>query len=112
MNSKTIGMKRIAPYVLSGGEEIIAAQAIVAPVKRVIESPGNTGAGKRLNRRNATRAPSRGKRRNSPSWAPVRSERAIREDALIGRTPAPCQLTPSRMFSALLQLVTRRGTTM
>src|SRR5438093_440672 len=44
-NSMIIGMKRSAPNDFRDGDEMIAAQAIVAPVNRVIESPGNTRAG-------------------------------------------------------------------
>ena len=106
-----IGMKRSAPTAFRDGDEMIAAQAIVAPVKRVIESPGNTRAGYRLKQRKATSAPSKGNKRNRPSWAPVRKERTMSVAVMMTPRPAPSPLKPSSMFAALLALVTPSGTT-
>src|SRR5437867_10893892 len=98
-------MKRIAPNVLSDGEEIIAADASVAPAKRVIESPGKTRAGYRLNHRNASNAPSRGNNRNRPSLAPVSRENMIKVEAMMTSSTTPRPLNSYSIFEEFHALV-------
>ena len=79
----------MAPKVFSEGDDIIAAQPIVAPVNKVIESPGKTRAGYRLKSKKAESAPRSGKSRNSPSCAFVRNDSAMSDAVMMIPRPAP-----------------------
>src|SRR2546428_10523044 len=84
--------------------------AMAAPMKKGIGSPGKTRAGYLLNRRKAPKDPKRGEAMYSPLYEPSKHATATKVTVMMMPMSAPTPFDPSSMFVALAALVMPRGT--